>query len=499
MARKQSQRETAAATKRKAPASQGASAIPAPGGEISGASIAIVAVVTLGAFVALLNQTIMSPALPGLMRDFGINAGDAQWVTSIYMLVSGIMVPVSGYLIDKFSTRKLFFASMGAFIVGTLLCAAAPAYLILLLGRVLQAAGSGVLLPLVATVPLLVFPPEKRGTAMGVAGIVMAAGPAVGPVVGGMIIDSMGWRPMFLMIAPLAALILVLGLCMLRNVGTLSDPGFDILSVVLSTVAFGCMLYGFSSASNMGWSSPVVIVCIVLGIAALVMFVVRQRRLAEPLLRLEALATKDFLVAAIVVTLINAAVSVTNVTLPIFLQNVLGVSAATTGMVMLPAAAVGIVLSPVAGVLFDRRGPRGLAVVGLIVMTLGLFMLSRVNAQTTVIYVAVFCMVQAIGQGLANMPVNTWGVNSLPNDLIAHGNAIANTGRQVFGAISTAIIVTVMTSVTASNAALGDAAAQGAGISASYLVCAAISFVTLLVCIFFVRPTHHRAAAPAKK
>ena len=475
------------------------SSIPAPGGKVSGTSIAIVAVVTLGAFVALLNQTVMSPALPGLMRDFGINAGDAQWVTSIYMLVSGIMVPVSGYLIDRFSTRKLFFASMGTFIAGTLLCAVAPAYLVLLLGRVLQAAGSGVLLPLVATVPLLVFPADKRGTAMGVAGIVMAAGPAVGPVVGGMIIDGMGWRPMFLMIAPLAALILVLGLFMLKNVGELKHPGFDITSVVLSTVAFGCMLYGFSSVSNMGWGSPVVIICIVLGVAALVMFVVRQRKLAEPLLRLDALKTKGFLVAAIVVTLINASVAVTNVTLPIFLQDVLGVSAGTTGMVMLPAAAAGIVLSPIAGVLFDRHGPRGLAIGGLAVMTLGLFMLSRVNAQTAVVYVAVFCMVQAIGQGLANMPVNTWGVNSLPDDLIAHGNAIANTGRQVFGAISTAIIVTVMTSVTASNAALGNVVAQGAGIGASYLVCAAISFVTLLVCIFFVRSKHRKAAAPAAK
>ena len=184
----------------------------------------VVGVIVVGSFIALLNQTVMSPALPALMRDFNITTGTVQWVTSVYMLVSGIMVPISGYLIDKFSTRKLFAGALATFMVGTLLCAVAPNFVLLLVGRILQSAGSGVLLPLVAVVPMLVYPPDKRGTAMGMAGIVMAAGPAIGPVVGGLVIDSFGWRPMFIGIAVVALVILVGGTMMLKNVSELKNP-----------------------------------------------------------------------------------------------------------------------------------------------------------------------------------------------------------------------------------------------------------------------------------
>lgn len=463
---------------------------------ITGREIKIVGVVVLGAFVSLLNQTVMSPALPKLMADFGLEQSVAQWVTSIYMLVNGIMVPISGYLMDKFSTRKLFTASLGAFVAGSALCAVAPGFGILLVGRVLQAAGAGVMLPLVATVPLLVFPVEKRGTAMGMAGIVMAAGPAIGPVVGGAVIDSMGWRAMLWGIAALAAVILVAGVFLLENVGELKSPTLDVPSVILTIVAFGLLLYGFSSASDMGWTNPVIVACILVGAVALVLFVRRQLRLEQPLLNLSTLKVRRFAVAAIVVTLINAAVAGTNVFLPIFLQNVLGVSAFTTGMVMLPAAIVGIVLSPVTGVLFDRRGPRGLAISGMVVLAGALLALGGIGMGTSVIVVGVLCALQATGQALANMPVNTWGVNGLSDDLISHGNAVANTGRQVFGAVATALTVTVMSSTQASSMAAGATAVEAcaAGVASAYFACAIVAVIGLVICLVFVRDTKRRAA-----
>lgn len=301
-------------------------------------AVVIVGVITLGAFVSLFNQTVMAPALPALMREFGVTAGAAQWVTTIYMLVSGIMVPISGYFMDKYPTRKLFFLSMGLFVAGTVMCALCPSYLLLIAGRVLQAAGAGILMPLVGTVPLLVFPVELRGTAMGVAGIVMAAGPAVGPVLGGLVIDAWGWRPMFLIIAALAGAILLLGIPLMRNVGALKNPRLDIASVVMSTIAFGGLLLGFSSASDAGWMSPMVIVPAVIGLIALVLFIRRQLSLEVPMLELRCLKTRNFLVAALMVTLINAAVAGTNVILPLLVQNGMGASATTTGMVMLPAS-----------------------------------------------------------------------------------------------------------------------------------------------------------------
>ena len=455
----------------------------------------IVGVIVVGSFIALLNQTVMSPALPALMRDFNITTGTVQWVTSVYMLVSGIMVPISGYLIDKFSTRKLFAGALATFMVGTLLCAVAPNFMLLLVGRILQSAGSGVLLPLVAVVPMLVYPPDKRGTAMGMAGIVMAAGPAIGPVVGGLVIDSFGWRPMFIGIAVVALVILVGGTMMLKNVGELKNPKLNILSVILSTIAFGGLLYGFSSASTMGWASPVVITSIVVGLVAFVAFVYKQVKLDEPLLRVDTLATRNFRNSAILVTLINAAVAATNVTLPIFIQNVLGQSATVTGMVMLPAAAVGIILSPVAGAAFDKFGPRGVGIGGLALMTISLGLLGTINTRTSVLFVAVFCALQASGQAIANMPINTWGVNALPNDMIAHGNAIANTGRQIAAAIATSLLVTAETSVTASHMSQGVKSATASGIAFSYLLCAAISLVALIICIFTVTSRAKEKAA----
>ena len=223
-------------------------------------------------------------------------------------------------------------------------------------------------MPLVSVVPMLVFPVEKRGTAMGMAGIVMSAGPAVGPVVGGAVIDAYGWRTMIGSIVPLSLVVLLLGVFMLRNVGELKNPKLDIPSVVLSTIAFGGLLYGFSSASTLGWGSAVVLGSIFAGITCLVLFVVRQDRIEDPLLQLGTLKTPQFRVAAIIVTLINAACLVTNTLLPLLLQTALGASAFETGMAMLPAAAVGIIISPISGVVFDKFGPRAISIFGLALM-----------------------------------------------------------------------------------------------------------------------------------
>lgn len=449
--------------------------------------IMVVGVVIAGAFLAILNQTVLAPALPGLMETFQVNAGTAQWVTSIYMLVNGIMVPVSAYLIDKFPTRKLFFASMGVFIVGTVLCAMAPNFELLIVGRILQAAGAGVQMPLVAVVPMLIFPPEKRGTAMGMAGIVMSVAPAAGPVVAGMIIDSMGWRAMFWSIAPLGIAVLIASIFLLSNVGELKNPRLDMPSVLLSTVAFGGLLYGFSSASSLGWTNPVVLAVIAAGAVCLVLFVRRQKKLDEPLLQLATLKSDIFASSAIIVTLINCAAAVTNVTLPIFLQNVLGASALETGMVMMPAAAVGIIISPLSGVVFDKFGPRAITIGGLALMSAALFGFSRIGSDSTLLVAAVLCTCMAAGQTMANMPANTWGINALSNDMIAHGNAISNTGRQVGGAISTALIVTVMTMVTSANAASGMVESTALGVQAAYGICALVGAATLVFAIVKVR------------
>ena len=462
--------------------------------------ITVIGIVLAGAFLAILNQTVLSPALPKLMDAFSISAGTAQWVTSIYMLVNGIMVPITGFLIDRFSTRKLLFVSLMSFIVGTALCAGAPTFELLIVGRVLQAAGAGVQLPLVGVVPMLIFPPEKRGTAMGMAGIVMSCAPAAGPVLAGGIIDAWGWRMMFLAMIPLAILVLAVSFFLLTNVGELKRPHLDVPSIVLSTFAFGGLLYGFSSASTLGWGNAVVVGSIVVGVVALAWFIHRQLHIEEPLLQLRALKTPTFAYSAVIVTVVNSALAVGSVILPIYLQNVLGLTAFETGILMTPGAVATIFLSPVSGMLFDRFGPRVIAIMGLTGLTASLAALSLVDDKTMVAYLVAFYVIQSSGLTLANMPVTTWGINALPNDMIAHGNAISNTGRQVGGAVSTALIVTVMTMVTAANAEAGPVLSTAAGIDVAYGISAAVASVALVIAVLKVRNVKKQAvASPASR
>lgn len=453
-----------------------------------------IGIILLGAFIAILNQTVLSPALPKLMTDFNITAGTAQWVTTIYMLVNGIMVPVTAFLIDRFSTRKLFNLSMLSFIIGTFLAMIAPSFPVLIVARVFQAIGAGIQLPLIAVVPMIIFPVEKRGTAMGIAGIVMSCAPAAGPVVAGWLIDSFGWRMMFRSILVLAAVILVISLLFLTNVGELKKPHLDIFSVLLSSLAFGGLLFGFSSASNYGWVSPMVILPLIVGVVCLILFIRRQFTEKEPLLQLKVLKTKKFAYSAIIVTIINSALSVGSVILPIYLQNVLGLTAFQTGMMMTPGAVATIFLSPISGMLFDKFGPRGLSILGLTGLTGALVALACAGAHTSAAYLIAAYVIQSVGLTLANMPVNTWGMNSLKNEYIAHGNAISNTGRQVGGSISTAVIVTIMTLVTNSHKSSGTLASTVTGIHAAYGVAAGVAAVALIIAIWKVRDVKNEEA-----
>lgn len=446
-----------------------------------------IAIIIAGAFIAILNQTVLSPALPKLMETFDITTGTAQWVTTIYMLVNGIMVPITAYLIDRFSTRLLFIGSMLAFIVGTVLAACAPVFPILIVGRILQAMGAGIQLPLVGYVPMLVFPREKRGMAMGMSGIVMACAPAVGPVVAGAIIDSFGWRAMFVMMLPLSMIVVLLSVFFLTNVGEQKHPHLDVMSIGLSTVAFGGLLYGFSSASNLGWANAVVVIPIILGAGALVWFIHRQFHLEEPLLNLKILKTPIFAYSAAIVTIINSALAVGGIVLPIYLQTVLGCSAFMTGVLMTPGAVISIFISPVSGLLFDKFGPRAISIIGLTSLTVALGALAFIGPNTKIAFLIFIYTLQSFGLTIANMPVNTWGINALDNAYIAHGNAISNTGRQVGGAISTALIITIMTTVTRTSQAATPILATASGVRAAYAVSAAVAFVALLLAILKVK------------
>lgn len=448
---------------------------------ISPKDLFVVAIIISGGFITILNQTVLSPALPSIMRDYGITASEGQWLTTAFMLVNGIMIPITAYLIDRFTTRALFMGSMFIFALGTLVAGFAPTFSVLLLARVLQAIGAGVQMPLGSVVMMLLFPKEKRGMAMGLVGIVIAFAPAVGPTLAGWIVDTWGWHVIFRAIAPLAALVILCGALFLRNVGEVTHPKLDGLSIIYSTLAFGGLLYGFSAAGSYGWLSPLTIIPLIIGTVVLVVYVKRQLSIEQPLLNLRVLKSHIFSYATILSMIVSAAIIAGTVIFPIYLQDVMHYSALTSGLAMLPAAVVMGIMSPISGMLFDRFGPRTLSLIGLGIMTVTTASFCFLSTQWRLSALCMVFCIRTFGMSMVNMPINTWGLNALDNKVVAHGNAVNNTARQVAGSIGTAIMITIMTTTTAAHTP-DKGAVQGMldGMNASF------AFATLLGIIAFV-------------
>lgn len=445
----------------------------------------IIAIIFGGGFITVLNQTVMSPALPSIMRDFGISPAIGQWLTSAFLLVNGLMIPITAFLIDRFSTRQIFMASMLAFSLGSVAAIFSSNFPLLLGARMLQAVGAGIQLPFVSVNMMRIFPKERRGFALGITGVVIGFAPAVGPAVAGWAVDQFGWRSIFVGMAPLGLLSIILAIALLKNIGEPQRLRLDIRSVALSTIGFGGILFGFSSAGSQGWLSFQTCGALLAGTAALILFVRRQLKFESPLLDLRVLKNPIFSTSTILSMVVSGGLTAGAVITPIYLQNVLGESALFTGMILMPGAVVMALLSPVSGALFDRFGPRALCLCGMAVITAGSLMLSFIGLNTHPAYLLIAYTFRMMGISLVNMPLNTWGINALPSNKIAHGNSVNNTARQVSGSIGTALLITVMTLVSQlhqSSGALGLAK----GVNASFATAAAMTGAGLVFAIIRV-------------
>lgn len=453
---------------------------------ISPSDIFMIAIIISGGFVTILNQTVLSPALPSIMRDFQIAPSQGQWLTTAFMLVNGIMIPITAYLIDRFSTRKLFIGSMSIFTIGTALAAIAPNFNTLMAARILQAIGAGIQMPLGAVVMMLLFPKEKRGIAMGIVGIVIAFAPAVGPTLAGWVVDTWGWHYIFGAIVPLALLVIVFSFFFLRNIGQTHHTHLDWPSVVLSTLAFGSLLYGFSAAASYGWLGTFTIMPLVVGSITLYFYVKRQLALEQPLLNLRVLKSRIFAYSTLLSMIINASLLVGAIIMPILLQDVLGYSAFDSGLLMMPGAIVLGIMSPISGTLFDRFGPRMLAISGLLILTITSAVLGFVTVNTTFTFMCILFTIRNFGIAMINMPINTWGINALDNKDIAHGNAINNTARQIAGSIGTAFLITIMTMVMNNHADRGKTLSTLMGVNAAFGTAALLTGIALIIAIITV-------------
>ncbi|MFS0562844.1 DHA2 family efflux MFS transporter permease subunit [Terribacillus sp. 179-K 1B1 HS] len=408
----------------------------------------IVAILVLGAFVAILNQTLMNIALPKMMVDLDIQENSAQWLTTAFMLVNGILIPITAFFMERFTTRKLFITAMSLFAIGTLICGVGPEFTTILIGRIVQAAGAGIMMPLLFNTVLSLYPIEKRGSAMGVIGLAMMFAPAIGPTLSGFIVEHASWRWLFFIILPIAIIDVILAIYVLRNVTKTQKSSVDVLSVILSTVGFGGLLYGFSVAGDKGWDSAPVISTLTVGGIALLIFIIRQLTIKKPMLEFRVFKYWMFSLSTTINVVITMAMFAAMLLIPIFTQNMLGYSPLKSGLLLLPGALVSAIMSPITGKLFDKIGARPLALIGLLITTITTYFLSTLSIDTTYTYMMTVYTFRMVGVSMVMMPIMTAGLNQLPKRYYAHGTAMANTLRQMAGAIGTALLVTVFSTQT---------------------------------------------------
>lgn len=447
----------------------------------------IAGVFLLGAFICYLNSTFMNVALSDIMKDLNISVSTAQWLSTGYMLTTGIIIPFTAFLIDKFKNRTLFFISIGLFTIGTIIGAFATNFAMLLTARLIQGFASGIIIPLMQTVFMIIFPIEKRGFAMGIVGIVLAFAPAIGPTLSGWIINIYPWRYLFYVTLPFAILDLILGYFLLKNVTENKSVHFDIISFIGSTIGFGGLLFGFSNAGNYSWTDINVYLSLIIGIVFLIIFVWRQLNMEEPMLNLAVFKSTVFTFATIISMIAYAGLISSELILPMYLEDVRGSSAFDTGLTLMPGAIVMGIMNPITGKLFDKFGARYLALTGLTILTLGTFGLSFLSVSTPVIYIISIYAIRMLGISMLLMPLSTSALNSLHKNLYAHGNAANNTLRQVAGSIGTSLIVTLMSKSTISSGYTDPAKAQVYGMNISFACTAALTLVGLIIAFFVIK------------
>lgn len=449
------------------------------------------AALLVAGFVGLFSETALNIALGDLGELFSANATTIQWLATGYFLTLGILVPVTGILMQKFTTRQMFITSISLSIIGTIIAAAAPVFSVLLIGRIIQAAGLAINLPLTQNVIFTIFPPDKRGGAMGVMGLVMLAGPALGPTLAGLILDTLSWNWIFWVTLPFLLFSLVFGIIYLRNVNEIRKVSIDVLSVMLSTIGFGGIVYGFSVSGELGWTSMTVLGSILIGLAALVLFAVRQTRMASPMLNLQAFKYPLFVLGIFMgfITFFNMLSLL--VILPMYMQIALTVAAFTTGLALLPGSLLNCILAPVIGRMFDKYGPRAVITPGTILVAAGYAIYSQFGTGTALWMIVITHIIMMLGIGMVLAAVQTNTLNSLPKQYYPDGIALTQTVQQVAGAIGIAVMISIMSARQSSYLATAGSKlteATAAGTSVVFTIGLILAVINIVLSLFIRKP-----------
>ncbi len=405
----------------------------------------IIKLLVASTFVVILNETIMINAIPRLMADFDVTPRAAQWLSSIFMLTMAAVIPVTGWFLQRVTTRSAYTVAMVTFMTGTLLAALAPTFEVLLAGRAVQAAGTAVMMPLLMTTLMTVVPENDRGRVMGNVMLAISVAPAFGPVISGLILNVGSWRLIFLFVLPVAMLITASGLRHLKNVGETQAGPVSWLSVALAGVGFATLVYGLSEvgARSGGQLTAIIGVGTVL-VAAFIAYQLRLQKSGSPLMDLRTLRSSTFTITLLLMSAAFMAFLGTMILLPLYLQDLRGLSAMQTGALVMPGGIAMGLLGPRVGHLYDRFGSRPLVIPGSIVMVAALAALSRVGLETPFWLILAGHVVLMVSLATIFTPVFTLGLGALPQELYSHGSSILGTLQQVAGAIGTAVLVVIL-------------------------------------------------------
>ncbi|WP_413382669.1 MDR family MFS transporter [Alkalihalobacillus sp. 1P02AB] len=454
----------------------------------------------IGAFFAILNETLLNVALTKLMEEFQVGEATIQWLSTGFMLVVGILIPVSALLISWFTTRQMFIGAMVLFTIGTIISGIAPNFTTLLIGRLIQASGTGLLLPIMMNTILVLYPPEKRGAAMGTMGLVIMFAPALGPTLSGVILEALNWRWLFFSVIPFALFSIIFAFIFLKNVTDVTKPKVDIISIILSTLGFGGIVFGFSSAGEGtgGWANPEVYGTIIIGVLSLILFVWKQLKMEEPMLDVRAFKSPMFSLTTILLIIVMMSMFSTMILIPMFLQGAMALTAFAAGLALLPGGLLNGLMSPIMGRLFDKFGPKFLVRPGAALLVIVLFLFTTITTTTPVyLFVIYHCLLMA-SISMIMMPAQTNGLNELPRKYYPHGTAILNTLQQVAGAIGVALFISIMSNgrsnylidhVTGEPTLNDFAMSLTAGVQAAFKVGLIFAIVALILTFFIKRTT----------
>jgi len=453
-------------------------------------------IILAGMVITMLNQSIINILLPQIMKQFAIDASSAQWLVTAYLLVCGMLVPVSAYLVQKFTYKQLFITAMAFFTIGSYICAIAPGFEVLLIGRIIQSIGGGLSMPLSMNIFMSAFPVEKRGSAMGLLGVGLILAPAMGPSISGYVTAFYNWNVLFYAMTAIGLGLLLIALFFFSFKNEKGDRKLDIVGMITSSLGFGSLLYGVNAISAKGWNDPLVLTFLVIAPVCLTVFVGYELRKEKPLLEMKVFKDFNFSYTIIVNIILQVALYGGMMLMPLYLQMIRGFSPLEAGLLMLPGSLLLGLMGIFTGKLSDRIGIKPLAIVGLTILTVVTFKMANLTMAMPYNEVMLLYTIRAFGLSFILMPITSAGLVTIPLPLIPHANALSSTLRQVAASIGIAVLVVIMSSqanyylqdlgaaVTSESAKL----ASLSGINRAFFVSAMTSAIALLLSFFFRRP-----------